>query len=403
MKVKDLINLTFDKNKGFIDETIKINIYSGKLYSKFIIFAGLILGLIHIFLYYSHSIGNFKVNIYLIMHLTMVGVNIIYLIFLNRANMHLEGINKIKFILESYVVFNIVWGLIASLIDEKFYGQIMMVYMVNTIACSFIYYIDNKKLLFLCLNSIFVLFWILTYFEQSKYRVLGYYVNGTMTIFFSYITSKILYKNLYSHFKIKTLMIEANQKLENEIEEIKLRHKQLEKVNKTLKKLSLCDELTNVNNRRALREFIDSKFSNIQQPIPVSIIMMDIDNFKLYNDKYGHIKGDEVLKKISNQLNGTLRDSRDFIARYGGEEFIYIALETDENEIYAIANRIREKVYNLKIINEYSTISNYVTISLGTATIFPRNENSIYECIKNADSALYKAKFEGKNKIIDYK
>jgi diguanylate cyclase (GGDEF) domain len=332
----------------------------------------------------------------------MIIVNTIYLLFLNKVKGSSMDLNKVNIIIVGYVVFMMSWGAIISLMDQKLYGQVI-VYMVNVIACSVIYYLDNKALLYSYFISGSILFLGLIFFQQSRNVFIGHCINCIIFLLYAWLASRILYKNLYNDFKNKILVIEANKKLKSEIEENKIVHKELEKANKKLKELSLYDELTKVNNRRALTEFINSTFiCDLQQQTPVSIIMMDIDEFKLYNDKYGHVKGDEVLRKIATQLNEVVRDSKDFIARYGGEEFICISLGTDEKEIYEIANKIREKVYNLKIINENSEFSNYVTLSLGTATVIPHNTNSIYECIKNADTALYKAKTEGKNTVRNY-
>lgn len=404
MEVKNLINLTLDKKKKncFIDETIKINIYRGKLYSKFIIFIEVTLSLTDVFLNYNKSMEDFKFNSYLLMYLIMVIVNIIYLSFLKKVDNCPKNLNIINIVIISYVTFMMVWGAVVSLMDQKLYGQII-VYMVNVITCSVIYYIGNKTILFSYFISAFILFLGLPFFQESKNVIIGHYINGVIFLSCAYLASRILYKNLYNDLKSKSLVIEANKRLKIEIEENKVIYKQLEKANKKLEKLSLNDDLTDINNRRALRGFIENIFGSItQEETPISIIMMDIDNFKLYNDNYGHIKGDEVLKKISGELREVLREPRDFVARYGGEEFIYIALETDEDEIYNIANKIREKIYKLKIVHGYSKISSYVTISLGTATIIPSNTKSIYECIKKADFALYQAKIEGKDRVESY-
>ena len=279
-----------------------------------------------------------------------------------------------------------------------------MVYMVNVIACSVIYYIDNKTLLFSYFISAAILFCALPFFQQSKDVIIGHYINILIFLLYGWLASRILYRNLYNDFKSKKLVVQANEKLKDEIEENKKMHKELENANERLKEISLYDELTKVNNRRALRKFIENiASSKLQEQGPISIIMMDIDYFKLYNDKYGHVEGDKVLKRIATELNKVGGGSKDFVARYGGEEFIYIGLKIDEKEIYEVANRIRDKIYNLKIPHENSKISEFVTLSLGTTTFIPYNENSIYEGIKNADSALYEAKTEGKNRTKKYK
>ena len=399
MRVKSSLNLTLNEEDSFINETIKINIRRGRMYSKYIIFAEIILSLTDIILNYSKYTNDFKFNNYLLMYLLMIGINTLYLFSLKNSRECLRNLKLMELINTSYIIFMMVWGAVISLMDQRLYGQIM-VYMVNLIACSVIYYMDSRRLITAYFISTWVLFFGLPHFQVSRDIILGHYINTAIFLVCSYVASRILYKNLYINFKSKNLIIEANEKLKREINENNTMYKQLQEANKKLKRLSLKDELTDLNNRRALREFIENLFKHVPKETPVSIIMMDIDNFKSYNDKYGHINGDEVLRQISYKLNEILRGSIDFVARYGGEEFIYIALQTNENEIFEIAKEIRKQIYNLKIPHEHSEVCEYVTASLGVATIVPDNIESIYECIRNADISLYEAKIQGKNRIV---
>ncbi|WP_160689737.1 GGDEF domain-containing protein [Clostridium sp. C2-6-12] len=401
MKIKSSLNLTLNEEDSFRNETIKINIRRGRIYSKYIIFAEIMLCLTDTILNYNKHVNDFKFNTYFFMYFLMIGINFLYLFCLKNTKVCLRNLKMMEFITTSYIIFMMVWGAIISLMDQKTYGQIM-VYMLNLIACSVIYYIDSRRLISAYFISTWVLFFGLPYFQSSSDIILGHYINSIIFIICAYVVSRTLYKNLYINFRGKNLVIEANEKLKREISENKTMYKKLQEANKKLKKLSLKDELTNLNNRRALREFIENLFKYEKKETPVSIIMIDIDNFKSYNDKYGHVNGDEVLRKVSCKLNETLRGSRDFVGRYGGEEFVYIALQTDEREIYEIAKEIKEKIYNLKIIHEYSEVCEYVTASLGVATIVPDNIEAVYECIRNADISLYQAKIQGKNKIMHY-
>ena len=399
MRVKSSLNLTLNEEDSFRNETIKINIRRGRMYSKYIIFAEIILSLTDIILNYSKYTNDFKFNNYLLMYLLMIGINTLYLFSLKNSRECLRNLKLMELINTSYIIFMMVWGAVISLMDQRLYGQIM-VYMVNLIACSVIYYMDSRRLITAYFISTWVLFFGLPHFQVSRDIILGHYINTAIFLVCSYVASRILYKNLYINFKSKNLIIEANEKLKREINENNTMYKQLQDANKKLKRLSLKDELTDLNNRRALREFIENLFKHIPKETPISIIMMDIDNFKYYNDKYGHINGDEVLRQISCKLNEILRGSIDFVARYGGEEFIYIALQTNENEILDIAKEIKKQIYNLKIPHEVSEVCEYVTASLGIATIVPDNIESIYECIRNADISLYEAKIQGKNRIV---
>ena len=407
MKYRNLINFTIKENEQeyFTKEIIKKNIFRGGLYCEFVIFIELILCLIDISSSFYIDGTGFKFSSYLLMYLLMIIVNFAFLVFTKIIKIASSNINIIKMVIISYVIFMMSWGAIISLMDQRLYGQ-LMVFMVNVIACSVIYYLDNKAILYSYFISTALLFLGLPFFQKSMDVLIGHYVNSIIFLLLTWIASRVLFLSFYNDFISKRLVIEANEKLTKEIQENKSMHNKLEIINKKLMRLSLIDELTKLNNRRGLRKFVDNIFiSDLEEQVAVSIIMMDIDEFKLYNDNYGHVAGDEVLKKIATLLNEVLGDltySENYLARYGGEEFIYIAVGCDENEICLIGNKIREKIYNSKITHEYSKITNYLTISLGTATVIPHSIDSIYQGIKNADSALYQAKAEGKNRVIKF-
>ena len=169
---------------------------------------------------------------------------------------------------------------------------------------------------------------------------------------------------------------------------------------KKLQYLSYTDPLTGVSNRRAFNEKIDQLWKHgARKSEPISLIMCDIDNFKLYNDTKGHQKGDESLKLIASTIDESLNRPFDMVARYGGEEFVIVLPDTTSNGASYIAELIREKVESLNIIYDRSSGKKILTISLGVATITP-NQNPNYDIlIAEADKALYRAKHLGKNRV----
>ncbi len=167
----------------------------------------------------------------------------------------------------------------------------------------------------------------------------------------------------------------------------------------TLETLSYLDSLTGISNRRRLDEYLLEEWRRAQRSgSPLSLIMIDIDNFKQYNDHYGHIAGDDVLKRTSRALESAFSRPGDFIARYGGEEFAVILPHTDRKGAVTIAEIMRKKVMELRIPHHFSTAADVVSISLGSATIYPDQGATPEELIKEADKALYRAKQEGKNR-----
>ncbi len=132
---------------------------------------------------------------------------------------------------------------------------------------------------------------------------------------------------------------------------------------------------------------------------PLTLIMFDVDLFKLYNDKFGHLEGDECLKRIARSAQSVSSRPADIVARYGGEEFILMLPETDSSGAIQVAEKLRAEIEKLHIPNPDSTVIPYVTISLGVATVMPEANSEPDACIKLVDEALYRAKSAGRNRL----
>lgn len=171
-----------------------------------------------------------------------------------------------------------------------------------------------------------------------------------------------------------------------------------EKKNEVLEKMATTDYLTALSNHQSFYTYLDElKLHAIRRNFPISLILMDIDNFKLINDTYGHLTGDQILKDLASIITSSIR-STDFAARYGGEEFAVILPNTDIDVAVALSERIREKVEEHKFAIGNDIIR--VTISLGADTYKPESScKCLYEFINNVDMLLYKAKHSGKNQV----
>lgn len=132
---------------------------------------------------------------------------------------------------------------------------------------------------------------------------------------------------------------------------------------------------------------------------PLSLIIVDVDYFKNYNDIYGHLAGDSCLQKIAHTIRDSLRRAGNFVARYGGEEFTIILPDTNAEGAYLFAESLREKIENLNIEHKDSKVGKNVTVSLGVSTTVPKKDSTQDELISMADEALYKAKDGGRNRV----
>lgn len=175
---------------------------------------------------------------------------------------------------------------------------------------------------------------------------------------------------------------------------------------KRIEILSLTDSLTGLANRRHFDAVIDNELRRLQRnQSTLSLLMLDVDFFKQYNDTYGHQKGDTCLQAISSVLAKCAQRPADLAARYGGEEFILLLPEADIDGAYAIAHMVMTHLAQLKIEHTDSSISPYVTLSIGIATVKSIDVTSAEDILRIADEQLYKAKSSGRNKIssnIDY-
>ena len=175
---------------------------------------------------------------------------------------------------------------------------------------------------------------------------------------------------------------------------------ELDAANKELQRLSTTDGLTGIANRRMFDELVVREWRRCtRMKQPISLVMIDVDHFKKYNDAYGHQAGDECLKAVAAQVARASPRASDLAARYGGEEFVLVLGETTIDGAKWVANLIRQHVADLNMPHAASPLRR-VTISCGAASIMPRDDLPLETLLKAADEALYKAKAQGRNTVV---
>jgi len=206
--------------------------------------------------------------------------------------------------------------------------------------------------------------------------------------------------SLYRLLDVHQLLIAQSQIHELASDLIKNLYKELKISNIKLQKLATIDQLTQLPNRRRFDNYITQQWHQMKrEQFPLSLIMGDVDFFKLYNDTYGHQAGDYCLQKVGKAIKISVNRVTDLVARYGGEEFAVILPNTHAKGAIYLAKRILINVRQLQMPHEKSTISDRVTISLGVATLIPTNEATPDNLIALADAALYQAKSSGRNRF----
>lgn len=177
-------------------------------------------------------------------------------------------------------------------------------------------------------------------------------------------------------------------------------HLELKRIHDILSELSSLDGLTGLYNRRYFDQEMKIRWEKaIQDDTPLSLMLIDIDHFKKYNDNYGHLEGDECLKLVAQGIKNCTNGKDTVAARFGGEEFVCIMSGANIDTALELANKILYSTPAQKIPFAYSSVADVVTISIGLGTIHPNNAVMLPDFIKHVDDLLYKAKHNGRNQI----
>jgi diguanylate cyclase (GGDEF)-like protein len=174
--------------------------------------------------------------------------------------------------------------------------------------------------------------------------------------------------------------------------------RELKAARERMKQLSITDDLTETYNYRYFIQSLDLELRRAKRyEYPISLMMLDIDHFKIYNDTHGHVAGDRVLKQVARVIKETVRHT-DILARYGGEEFAGILIKTNLDEGCQIAERVRKAVEEFAIDHEKTQPQGRLTVSVGISTLGSK-VSSLQGLVKTADEALYEAKRTGRNRV----
>jgi diguanylate cyclase (GGDEF)-like protein len=245
---------------------------------------------------------------------------------------------------------------------------------------------------------------IMPFFYQTK---IFYFLVYAIFIAIVFGLFKFRIRRLKQREEQLAMLVEERTKSLNEsknllsiaIVEVEEKSKELAEANKHLEKLSNLDSLTGVANRRYFEQFVDSEWKRGRRYAkPIAMIMIDIDFFKIYNDSYGHIEGDNCLKKVASALNIGNR-AGDLMARIGGDEFVIVFSGTDCKGAVLVAKLLQKKIRACKIPHKNSGISEFVTISMGISSMVPNSDSELSMLVMKADNALYRAKNEGRNQF----
>lgn len=369
----------------------KENIQRCKLFASIVIlFEAILLGMNMAETYATKQI-LVDGNTYFILYITLVIMASTMLLLIRWFERQVSRNKWAKPVLLSLVSLFLVWGAIVTLVDQKEYGHVMA-FVVNFMCVSILFHATNKIMLAIYTPAILVLGIGLPIVQPSSTVVMGHFINLTVFLFFCWLASRMLYRSYATNYISELLLKESNNSLAEKI-------KENEKMNAKLKELSMLDELTGISNRRGFYQYIESKLTHSNQERPISILMIDIDAFKPYNDHYGHLQGDQVIQAVGKVLTKEVDAPSSIAARFGGEEFIVALFDMDEKSVRKLAEEIRHSVVELRLEHGFSPVAQVVTVSIGYATGTIMEEEELNQLIEQADLALYRAKEMGRNQV----
>jgi diguanylate cyclase (GGDEF)-like protein len=396
----------------FALEISRFNLKRGKLFAPIII--GIELILLIILLLNGTQNTSFKYNWYAFMYILMIVVTTCLWTALSyldkRINHNLHLVKTLDLATTGYIAFTMIWGAFISLNDQALYGSIVA-FLVNVLVASFMFYLRPGYILFAQLLATTVLFIGLPYYQYSGDILIGHYVNGSIFIVFIWFMARANYLGFVRKYLNQKIIEEksiqlthTNNNLVKEIQLSEQMQKELEAANKQLQILSTLDALTGIPNRRRLDEALWERWNiAVEKQLPFSVMMIDIDYFKLYNDTNGHLAGDRCLQAVAGVLNGCRREPFDFVARFGGEEFLFVTVGMSKEESLLLGERIRAEVEALGIEHHSSPVASWITVSLGISCLLPdKTDDNPAKSLELADQALYRAKSAGRNRLVLY-
>ena len=237
------------------------------------------------------------------------------------------------------------------------------------------------------------------YFEHVRFVAQATRIAALMLLLWvGVMFSRRLRAEMAEQARLRDTIAAANRELE---EKVLLRTAELEAANHQLQALSATDGLTGLANRRAFdQQWAEEWQRASRQGFPLAVAMLDVDQFKAYNDHYGHQAGDVCLKVLAQTLGNTVQRSGELVARYGGEEFVVILPGLIGAQALAAMERIRAAVQGLGLPHAKATVAGVVTISIGVASCVPQHGQNSTSLVQAADDALYQAKNQGRNKVV---
>lgn len=283
--------------------------------------------------------------------------------------------------------------------DQTFYAATLVVTIIAVISVSVTVVIRECYLTYLFTMVVPLAAWLAYHFDERSYDLILAAVLTGLAIVMT-IASGWMSQSFSDMVQVNLERAAMTQDLSDLSDSLRLRNLQLEEARKQLSEMATIDELTGLRNRRAVNQLLETELSRSKRSgIPLALVMLDVDHFKLYNDTYGHPAGDLVLQNIAEILMSVTGRAGEMAARMGGEEFLLILPGSTASDAHSTAEMVRERLAMKAIKHAASPTAPVVTISQGLIACVPRMDTHAETLIEAADQALYESKNHGRNLI----
>ncbi len=328
-------------------------------------------------------------TVFTLFSLVYITCNIVFAVLFNRLrtgkskkNDAETGYKVLLIFLVSYVVFESIETILEIEISGNIYRFLATFFMVAFLPLTR----RRDKVVLLTLFTVFVeggFFFMISQGYSSNNRfeeiILMFYL-------VCLVVSNISYNSAVRNFELHYNLVQLNE--------------ELRVANERLSRLAVIDPLTQISNRRAFDQYIALSWrAAYNDASALTVAMVDIDDFKAFNDTYGHQRGDECLCEVAECLKRQFSRKTDMVARFGGEEFVVLMSQANADDAHQLIERMQRSVRDLQIEHKKSPIDPFVTVSVGVATMVPTYQNRYEDLIRHADDARYIAKETGKNRV----
>ncbi len=373
--------MTDEQEKGYIEVRAKhILRYESK--ALFFIMGFQVYNIAYALIYTHGRLHTLSSRVYTVLYATALLVSLgCFFLTVHLKKKCPDNARKVLCFQFFYAVFLLVWGACVTIYDQRVSENLSVYLIISLTVAMLVYFTPIQAVLVYGILQI-LLFWLLPVFKNSDKDSYGVNVNLVVMTLICIIIS--IYRYFYDrkHYLYQQLIIEKNSQL---------------------KYMANRDSLTGLRNRRFLENEMDSLYRRCrEEKLPVTFMMLDIDSFKAYNDQFGHLQGDECLRRIAWRMNRALDENCEYLLRYGGEEFLYVGIGVDLAAAESKGRHFNQMIREL-VIGPSDSEPMGITVSIGSYTVnggeqeeYPDWEDGIHQ----ADKALYVAKTSGKDKCV---